>query len=86
MPIYEFYCPHCHMLFNFFSHKVNTAKRPLCPRCGKAKLEREVSSFSLGGRSEDPGEGDDIPFDEQKMERAMTALAGEAESINEDDP
>ena len=29
---------------------------------------------------------DDLPFDENKMEKAMQMLAGEAENINEDDP
>ena len=70
---------------------MNTAKRPRCPRCDKARLERWVSTFSTTGRgakSEEGGGGgeDDLPVDESKMEQALTTLAGEAESINEDDP
>ncbi|MEJ2221018.1 MAG: zinc ribbon domain-containing protein [Desulfobacterales bacterium] len=32
------------------------------------------------------GDVDDLPFDENKMEKAMQMLAGEADKINEDDP
>jgi putative FmdB family regulatory protein len=93
MPIYEFYCPDCHMMFNFLSKAVNTARKPACPRCKKPELERQVSLFATsrkgrvsgGGEGEDAG-GDDFPIDEAKMERAMESLAGEAENLNEDDP
>ena len=47
MPIYEFYCADCHTIFNFFSRTVNTRKSPLCPRCGKRTLDRQVSAFAI---------------------------------------
>jgi putative FmdB family regulatory protein len=86
MPIYEFYCPQCHMVFNFYSRTINTHKIPACPKCDRAKLERQMSSFSvLHGQKEDQENG--LPdIDESKLEKAMTALASEAERINEDDP
>ena len=88
MPIYEFYCADCNRIFSFFSKTVNTAKQPLCPRCHRRKLERQISVFAAvrrrpGGDSEEAG---DLPIDEAKMERAVTELAGEAESIDESDP
>jgi putative FmdB family regulatory protein len=86
MPIYEFYCSDCNVIFNFFSRTVNTAKRPKCPRCKKKRLSRQVSLFSFTGKAKEGGELDDLPIDESKMERAMEALAGEADKINEDDP
>ena len=86
MPIYEFYCPDCHMVFNFLSRSVNTRKRPSCPRCKRRHLERQVSAFAVTGEAVEGGEMDDLPIDEGKMEQAITALAGEADSINEDDP
>ncbi len=86
MPIYEFYCPQCHMIFNFFSRTINTEKIPPCPKCNRAKLDRQMSSFAvLRGAKEDQDDG--LPdIDESKLEKAMTALASEAERINEDDP
>jgi putative FmdB family regulatory protein len=85
MPIYEFYCPGCHVLFHFLSRSVNTTKRPLCPRCGKKRLQRQVSLFAVTGRAEEGGE-EDLPIDETRLERAMETLAGEAENMDENDP
>jgi putative FmdB family regulatory protein len=86
MPIYEFYCPECHVIFNFFTLSVNTEKRPDCPRCSRPRIERQVSVFAISkGLSE--GAGDDLSgLDESKMEQAMNMLAREAGSMNEDDP
>ena len=86
MPIYEFYCEDCHTIFNFFSRTVNTTKRPVCPKCKKKKLQRQVSAFAFTGKAKEDSDLDDLPFDEGKMEQAMNMLAGEAEKMNEDDP
>lgn len=90
MPIYEFYCPDCHRVFSFLSRSVNTQARPLCPRCRRRSLERQITLFSAPRRgrsegSEEEGEGD-LPVDEARMEQAMETLADDAESIDEDDP
>jgi putative FmdB family regulatory protein len=86
MPVYEFYCPDCHMIFNFLSRRVNTEKQPDCPRCQRPKLGRQVSLFSISkGRKESDEEP--LPdLDETRMEQAMEALASEADGVNEDDP
>jgi putative FmdB family regulatory protein len=86
MPIYEFYCPDCNMIFNFFSKSVNTEKRPPCPMCGKIRLDRRMSVFAS---PRNQGEGDEAPLpdlDEGKMEKAMSLLAREAEHMDENDP
>ena len=89
MPIYEFYCADCHTIFNFYSKSTNTEKKPLCPRCGKVELERQMSIFSV---RRNKAEGEDLEsdflegVDEDKMEKALAALAKEAEHMNEDDP
>jgi hypothetical protein len=74
------------MIFNFFSRTINTEKQPPCPKCDRKKLDRQMSSFAvLRGLKEDADTG--LPdIDETKLEKAMSALAGEAERINEDDP
>ena len=86
MPIYEFYCEACNTIFNFFSRAVNTTKKPNCPRCRKRRLTRRMSAFAVTGKAKEEGGADDLPFDESRMEKAMQTLAGEAESISEDDP
>ncbi len=86
MPIYEFYCQDCNVIFNFFSSRIDTKTRPDCPKCGRKKLDRQVSKFStiraLGQDADDPM----AAIDESKMERAFEALMKESEGINEDDP
>jgi len=65
---------------------VNTTKRPVCPKCRRKKLERQMSIFArvTGAKeNDDPG---DLPLDEAKMEKAMNVLAREAEGINEENP
>jgi len=86
MPIYEFYCEDCNTIFNFFSKTINTTKKPKCPKCKTRKLSRQMSAFSFTGKAKEDSDMDDLPFDENKMEKAMQMLAGEAENINEDDP
>lgn len=86
MPIYEFYCPHCHVVFNFFSRRVNTTKRPQCPRCQRMGLERYMSPFAVGGRHAEDQEQPLAGLDEQRLESAMTALAGEVDHLDENDP
>lgn len=86
MPIYEFYCRDCHTVFSFFSRRIDTTTRPGCPRCDAKQLSRQVSLFAITGRASEEDGGDDLPFDEQKMEQAMAMLSREADGINEDDP
>ena len=86
MPIYEFYCSNCHMLFSFLSKTMDTKKRPMCPRCKKKELDRQISMFAMTGQKQEADGPDDLPLDEGKMERAITELAGKAENMNDDDP
>ncbi len=88
MPIYEFYCPACHRIYNFLSRAVNPAGRPACPKCGRGELERRVSLFAISkGRKETEGEAEDLPdFDDARFEKAMEAMAGEVDSLDENDP
>jgi len=86
MPIYEFYCPDCHTIYSFLSKRVTT-DRPTCPACkSRKKLEKQVSAFASIGQAKEGEPGDDLPLDDQKMERALEQLAGEAETISEDNP
>lgn len=86
MPIYEFYCATCHTVFNFLSRSVDTEKRPACPRCGRPGLDRQVSLFAISKGRKDAEQGDLPDVDDEKMERAMEALAGEMEGVDEEDP
>jgi putative FmdB family regulatory protein len=88
MPIYEFYCSVCHRVFSFLSRSVDTRKVPACPRCGQPRLERRVSSFAISKRrAEDPAPATaPADFDESRLEQAMESMAGDLESVDENDP
>ncbi len=86
MPIYEFYCERCNTIFNFYSKSISTNKQPVCPKCRTMKLKRFLSSFFVLRESSQGESEESLPFDEEKMEKAVGMLAQEAENINEDDP
>ena len=86
MPIYEFYCADCHTIFNFFSYRINTEKKPSCPKCQRGPLNRVISSFAVlrGVKEEDDMGLPDI--DETKMEKAVSMMEKEAQNLDENDP
>lgn len=88
MPIYEFYCRKCNTIYNFLSRTIQPGTRPHCPRCKRVKLDKQVSTFAHTGRAKQAPDGAEpaLPMDESKMERAMDALAREADSAAEEDP
>lgn len=89
MPVYEFYCPDCHVIYSFFSQRVDTRTRPACPQCGHLDLERQASLFAISrGGEERRGDDEDLPpgMDEDKMMRAFESMAGEFENVDENDP
>jgi putative FmdB family regulatory protein len=87
MPIYEFYCKRCNTIFNFFSKTVNTRKIPLCPKCTKVKLVRQMSVFAaLSGSAKAEEKHPLDGLDEKKVEKELAKITAEAEKIKDDDP
>ena len=97
MPIYEYYCPHCHRIFSFLAKTMAEAeKTPECPKCNAKDMTKKMSSFafvggtrkSSGGRGadsvgDDLGAGDDL---DPRAERELEKLMAQAENIDENDP
>ena len=87
MPVYEFYCPDCHMMFKFFSRRVNTETLPDCPKCGRPELSRQLSTFAISrGMTEENPSPFPSQVNESQMERALMSMASEAEGMDENDP
>ncbi|MBU1232292.1 MAG: zinc ribbon domain-containing protein [Proteobacteria bacterium] len=86
MPIYEFYCDHCNVIFNFFSSRTNTTTQPDCPRCGKKEISRQMSTFATLSKAREDGDDGSAGLDETRMEEAFVSLMKESEGMNEDDP
>lgn len=86
MPIYEFYCPDCHVIYNFLSRRINTTRKPECPRCGRPRLDRKPSTFAISKNLEEGADDPLANMDESRLEQAMASLASEADGLDEDDP
>lgn len=94
MPIYEFACPKCRVIFNFLSKRINPGHLPVCPKCGNKQLTKQVSAFAMprglkepaaGGPAGEPEEG--MPdFDDPRMARAMGELERDMEHLDENNP
>lgn len=88
MPIYEYYCPPCHTIYSFLARSLNNEKQPLCPKCGRKKLEKKISRFAISRGLAEPSGGSD-PFenvDEAKMEQLMTEMAPHMDEDGPEDP
>jgi putative FmdB family regulatory protein len=90
MPVYEFYCPDCHAIYNFFSRRVDTETVPRCPHCARAELTRQASLFAISKGRGDTEEDSDVGLppgmDEEKMMRALASMEGDLTGLDEDDP
>jgi putative FmdB family regulatory protein len=93
MPIYEFACPKCRVIFNFFSQRVNPKHLPTCPKCGNKKMEKQMSSFAMtrGGKGSaaeggDEGEGPMPDLDDPRVARAMSEMERDMAHMDENNP
>src|SRR4051812_29634049 len=95
MPIYEYGCPKCRVVFNFLSKRVNPDRLPVCPRCGNKKMTKQMSRFAMtrgltapnaGGSGEEEGAPPMPDFEDPRVERAMSELERDMEHIDENNP
>jgi putative FmdB family regulatory protein len=94
MPIYEYACPKCRVIFNFLSKRVNPAHRPTCPKCGNKEMRKEMSRFAMTRGLKEPAaktesEGAEPPmpdFDDPRVERAMMDLERDMDHMDENNP
>ncbi len=94
MPIYEYACPKCRVIFNFLSKRINPDRLPVCPKCGNKKMTKQMSRFAMtrglaepsaapeGGDSADAGPD----FNDPRVERAMMELERDMGHMDENNP
>jgi putative FmdB family regulatory protein len=94
MPIYEFACPKCRVIFNFFSQRIAPKHLPTCPKCGNKKMSKQLSRFSMprghkaptGADNSVPG-GEAMPdLDDPRVARAMNEIERDMERMDENNP
>jgi len=95
MPIYEFACPKCRVIFNFFSQRVSPKRPPVCPKCGNKKMEKQMSNFAMPrgakestGADESAGPGEEgMPnLDDPRVMRAMNEMERDMAHMDENNP
>jgi len=92
MPIYEFACPQCRVIYNFLSKRIDPERTPTCPKCGNKKLTKQMSRFaplSASAKTSDDApseEGGAGEFDDPRMMRAMSELERDMEHLDENNP
>ena len=96
MPIYEFACPKCRVIFNFLSQRINPDRKPICPKCGNKKMRKEMSRFAMTKglkESAAPAAGADAQggppmpdMDDPRVERAMIEMERDMEHLDENNP
>jgi putative FmdB family regulatory protein len=96
MPIYEYACPKCRVVFNFLSRRVNPAHLPACPKCGNKKMVKQMSGFAaLRGTPKssapDDSAGESGPPmppgpDDARMMQAMNEMERDMAHLDENNP
>jgi putative FmdB family regulatory protein len=93
MPIYEFACPKCRVIFNFLSKRINPGRAPACPKCGNKKMTKEMSNFAAlrGGKQDSSADGPAGPegmpdMNDARMARAMGEMERDMEHMDENNP
>ena len=94
MPIYEYACPKCRVIFNFLSKRIQPERLPVCPKCGNKKMAKQMSRFAMSRGLKEPaaktepqrGEPPMPDFDDPRMERAMMDMERDMEHLDENNP
>ncbi len=93
MPIYEYACPKCRVIFNFLSKRITPDRLPTCPKCGNKKMVKQMSRFAMTRGLQEPAakseaeSGEPTPdFDDPRVERAMMELERDMEHMDENNP
>lgn len=88
MPIYEFYCPQNHTIYQFLARTLAYRDAvPACPDNVEFTLQKRVSSFAVIGHAKE--EADNDPFagiDDAKMESLMADMEGNMSALDSDNP
>ncbi|MBI5768998.1 MAG: FmdB family transcriptional regulator [Verrucomicrobia bacterium] len=94
MPIYEYYCPDNHTIYQFYAKTFAQGQTvPQCPENPKFKLRKLVSAFAVtkGGKRDDateskPAADPGDAAEDARMEAAMGAMEKEFSAVDENDP
>jgi hypothetical protein len=92
MPIYEYYCPDNHTIYQFYAKTLAQGQTtPKCPDNPAFRMQKKVSAFAItkGGSREEPAppaaDATD-PAEDARMDAAIDEMEKEFSSVDENDP
>jgi predicted nucleic acid-binding Zn ribbon protein len=91
MPIYEYYCPDNHTVYQFYAKTLAQGKTiPRCPDNPAFRMRKLISAFAItrGGAEAPPTDAaaPAAPAEDARMEQALGAMEREFSSVDENDP
>ena len=94
MPIYEYYCPENHTIYQFFAKTLAQGQTiPPCPDDPSFKLQKTVSAFAIQRGSKESTSKAEAPMspgadsaEDARMEAAMNSMEREFSGVDENDP
>jgi len=93
MPIYEYYCPQNHTIYQFYAKSLAQGRLvPKCPDNPKFQMRKLVSGFAItgGGKASDAGpaaaEAGTNAAEDPRLDAAMSAMEREFSGVDENDP
>lgn len=92
MPIYEYYCPDNHRIYQFYAKTLAQGRTvPRCPDNPKWRMQKLVSRFAVTGgagenKAEAKAETGGHAAEDARMEAAMGAMEREFANVDESDP
>lgn len=98
MPIYEYYCPDNHTIYQFYAKTLAQGQTiPKCPDDPTYRMQKLVSPFAItrgakageetdGGKDKEGQMPGADPAEDARMEAAMGAMEKEFANIDENDP
>jgi len=101
MPIYEYYCPDNHRIYQFYAKTIAQGQTvPKCPDNPRFRMKKIISAFAVGSpssHSDAPPGGPKEGFDaagadhdphpeDPRMNSAMEAMEKEFSNVDENDP
>jgi hypothetical protein len=93
MPIYEYYCPDNHKIYQFYAKTLAQGQRvPRCPDNPKLRMVKLISPFAVTGKARDAADGAPAgaaaggPPEDARLEAAMGSMEREFANVDENDP
>ena len=91
MPIYEYYCPDNHTVYQFYAKTLAQGKTiPRCPDNPAFRMRKLISAFAItrGGPDASPVDAapNAAPEEDARMEQALGAMEQEFSAVDENDP